>query len=62
MVSGELIPCSSMVEQEAVNFEVVSSNLTGGAISKTAQRRIFYADEKSRKKGARTCAPFIITL
>ena len=26
------IPCSSMVEQEAVNFEVVSSSLTGGAI------------------------------
>ena len=25
-------PCSSMVEQEAVNFEVVSSSLTGGAI------------------------------
>ena len=33
------IPCSSMVEQEAVNFEVVSSSLTGGAIflGKTAR-------------------------
>ena len=25
-------PCSSMVEQEAVNFEVASSSLAGGAI------------------------------
>ena len=27
-----LFPCSSMVEQEAVNFEVASSSLAGGAI------------------------------
>ena len=29
---GVLFPCSSMVEQEAVNFEVASSSLAGGAI------------------------------
>ena len=27
----EVFPCSSMVEQEAVNFEVASSSLAGGA-------------------------------
>ena len=27
-------PCSSMVEQEAVNFEVASSSLAGGATNK----------------------------
>ena len=26
-----VFPCSSMVEQEAVNFEVASSSLAGGA-------------------------------
>ena len=26
-----IFPCSSMVEQEAVNFEVASSSLAGGA-------------------------------
>ena len=27
----EVFPCSSMVEQEDVNFEVASSSLAGGA-------------------------------
>lgn len=36
-----VFPCSSMVEQEAVNFEVASSSLAGGAIFclKTKQKK-----------------------
>ena len=36
-----VFPCSSMVEQEAVNFEVASSSLAGGAIffDKKLQKR-----------------------
>lgn len=38
-----VFPCSSMVEQEAVNFEVASSSLAGGAI--------FLFKNKNSKRG-----------
>ncbi len=42
----DVFPCSSMVEQEAVNFEVASSSLAGGAIF------LFHKKLKKRDIGA----------
>lgn len=36
-----IIPCSSMAEQEAVNFKVVGSNPTGGATFRLSERCLY---------------------